>query len=381
MRLSDRGRLSLLLITVFLTGCGSLIGEHGVFRDKREDYVKTNESGSLNIPKTLNAREMVEYMNVPQIAASKAANSTFYKDRPPRAPQQLSGAHEEIYRLENSSDGVVLHAGQTLESVWTCVESYWEDLGVQLSLSNITAATMDTGWLIVPEKEEVKKSKHSAKLAGLLEGADSDRLQRFRLVFKRGSSMQQVSIFAKNANKDAQEQTDKQVINWDQISSEDSHLEGRLLNQLMIYLAQCSFGDRNIAVSNKDDTETNKIISQIKSSTVSGLTVPLLEVNLEFSQAWEKVLEAMVDAGMEVSDKDRSSGLFFVETDSISTLANEIDEESSSSEESLAPAYRLKLVAATDGKKTDVMLMSGAEPAPESVTSIVLEKLKNALEK
>jgi len=294
-------RRSMLLIIVCATmiaGCGWMSDDKGFFVDRTNDYLKAQEKSPLVVPDDLSSTAIQNEMSIPNI--SSAQRHVNLEGGAPRPEAIYAREESEGVKIQKLGDQRWLLIPQAPAVVWPKVKQFFADNGVAIALEQPESGRIDTEWLTVSNKaakDVVRLSIIDGKeSAGLTTGRD-----RIRVLIEPGIRDRSTEIHLRYEN-------DSKTMPLDAMptQSDIAEVESQLLNELGGYIAanvadaSISYVARNISTQSKADLQRD------------ASDLPVLRLNLDFERAWATVNQALHEAKLDVTDVDRSAGVFYV---------------------------------------------------------------------
>ena len=294
-------RRSMLLIIVCATmiaGCGWMSDDKGFFVDRTNDYLKAQEKSPLVVPDDLSSAAIQNEMSIPNISSSQ--RHVNLEGGAPRPEAIYAREESEGVKIQKLGDQRWLLIPQAPAVVWPKVKQFFADNGVAIALEQPESGRIDTEWLTVSNKaakDVVRLSIIDGKeSAGLTTGRD-----RIRVLIEPGIRDRSTEIHLRYEN-------DSKTMPLDAMptQSDIAEVESQLLNELGGYIAanvadaSISYVARNISTQSKADLQRD------------ASDLPVLRLNLDFERAWATVNQALHEAKLDVTDVDRSAGVFYV---------------------------------------------------------------------
>jgi outer membrane protein assembly factor BamC len=282
-------RLSVLLVFVAsLPGCGFLMDDDGVFRDRSEDYKSAPELPVMQVPEGKDSQSLREIYVIPEIEEKLLLAGEFEVPRP--APL-VTGAGSEVVRIQklgNESWALVeLAPGQ----VWPQVRSFLGAAGMQVARVDARAGIIETNWLAIDDKP----------------------LQsRFRFRMEQGVQRNTCELHVLQMNQNTQYEV------WPK-RSDDLVQADDMLKAVAQYLADSADSSPVSMLAEQGLSAEGKISLQ---ESDEGFTYIRLE--LPFDRAWASVARALEKSAFDITDRDRSQGAYYA---TFVGLESEEDEE------------------------------------------------------
>lgn len=297
----------LFLASVILVGC-SAIG----LENKRVDYKSgANQAPNLEVPPDLTTPVVKNQHTVPGSEGKGVANfSDFVKDGQAVQVGSDIAVLPEVknIRLERNGTQRWLVVAGKIEGVWPLVKEFWQEQGFVIKSDNSGAGLIETDW--TERQAKVQRSGISKVLGNLFDKLHSSGLQdMYRTRFERSKDGSSFEIYISHRGMEEVLDVDKNGFKWRPRPS-DPEMEASMLQLLMIKL---SGGVDNQAQAGKTPQLSGAAAqpsSGVKLQEINGNKVIILDE--PFDKSWRKVGLALDQAGIDVQDKDRVSGIYFV---------------------------------------------------------------------
>lgn len=257
------------------SGCGYIVGDKGVFRDRSEDYKKAPQTPPITIPEGMESVPLNEIYVIPPVQDKFLSQGEFEVPR----PVPLAGGGPEVVRIQKLGDASWALIGVAPGQVWPQVRNFMAASGMQVAHADAQAGILETNWLTV-------------------EGQPGSSRFQFRIEqgVQRGTSELYVLQMRQVPN----------PTGWP-TKSDDPAQAADMLQAIAQFLA--------------DSAETSPV-SMIAEQGISAggkitmLTSPegynYLQLELPYDRAWASLGRALEKATFEITDLDRSSGIYYV---------------------------------------------------------------------
>lgn len=265
----------LVACALSLSGCSWMFGDEGMFRDRSEDYKSAPALPPIDVPGEEQTREMHEIYAIPEIEEKLIPEGEFEVPRP--APL-VAGEGSDVVRIQKLGDQSWALIGVPPGQVWPQVRSFLAASNIPVARVDARAGLMETGWL-------------------QLEGRPLKSRFRFRMEqgVQRGTS----ELHILHQNQSAEER------DWPP-ASDDSQLAADMLQTVAQFLVDSADTAPVSMIAEQGIRSSGKISLQ---EAPEGYTYIRLE--LPFDRAWASLGRALQQSHFEVTDRDRSNGLYF----------------------------------------------------------------------
>ena len=290
---------ALIACATWLSSCGWMNDDKGFFVDRSNDYLKAKERPPLVIPDDLSSTAIQSTNPVPELASSR--HHVNFERGAPRPETIYAREESEGVKIQKLGDQRWLLIPQPPVVVWPKVKQFFADNGVAIAAEQPESGRLDTEWLSISTtaardviRLAISDGKHEA---GITTGRD-----RIRVLVEQGIRDRSSEIHLRYEN-------DSKAMPYEEVMPAQSDLatvESQLLNDLGAYIAAnvadatISFAARNISTQSKADLQRD------------ANDQPVLRLNLDFDRAWATVNQALTEAKLEVTDVNRTAGVFYV---------------------------------------------------------------------
>lgn len=289
------------LVLLSLAGCGEL-----GLSNKRIDYKAGAEQvPSLEVPPDLTMPTGDSRYQVTQADDQTVETYSDYTKRGGGVPGAVATVLPEVkgVRLEREGTQRWLVVNDKAENVWPVVKAFWQANNLPIVTEDAAAGVMETEWVENRAKiplDFIRKALGKA-FDDLYSSGERDQ---YRTRLERGSDGMTTSIYITHRGKEEVMDKDKITSKW-QDRPNDPELETIMLQKLMVH-----FG------SSEDQAASALAASgaagAAATSGAASLRDGIIVVEDRFDRVWRKVGLAIEDAGLEVEDRDRVKGIYFL---------------------------------------------------------------------
>jgi len=258
-----------------LNGCGFLMGDEGIFRDRSQDYKSAPELPVLSVPEGMSDAALREIYVVPQVDTGVVLKGDFVVPRP--APL-VDSAGRDVVRIQTLGDKSWALVGLAPGQVWPQVRSFLTAAGMQVARADARAGIIDSTWLT-------------------LEGKPMASRFRFRMEqgVQRGTS--ELHVLQMNQAGD--------VDSWP-ANSDDPAQAQEMLRAVAQYLADSADSSPVSMVAEQGISSSGRISMQEAPEGYS-----YIRLELPYDRAWASLGLALENASFELTDRNRSEGQYF----------------------------------------------------------------------
>ncbi|WP_235263532.1 outer membrane protein assembly factor BamC [Nitrincola sp. A-D6] len=141
--------LPFLAVVLVTTGCGSvknpIYGEHGIIRDRSQDYELAEAGQRLEIPAHIQARETRDQLVVPNVGST--ATRIEGRFRAPRPEFFYVDPGSDLVNLQRLDGERVIMVDEPIADVWTKVIDFWDYNGVRVARTDPRQGVIETDWI------------------------------------------------------------------------------------------------------------------------------------------------------------------------------------------------------------------------------------------
>ena len=332
-------KLALPLVLVSLcTACGYLFGDEGVFRDKSNDYKKSREVPALRVPEGESSAALGEMYPIPPVTDNILLAGKFEVPQP--APLD-TGSEDEQVKIQTLGEESWALVNSAPGQLWPQVRAFLSASQIPLARVDASAGVIETGWVT-------------------LEGEPMASRFQFRIDqgVQRGTSELHVLQMSQVGDVDS----------WPATSNSPSQ-ESDMLRALAQYVANSTDSTPVSMVADQAISAEGKIA--IQEGPDEDIYILL---SLPYDRAWASVGRAIEESNFEITDRDRSTGKYYVRflgTDS-GEEAGWFDWLLGSDEDPMTNQVFVVSVESLDAK--DVAIRIEQQEAPEGTETVTMER-------
>jgi outer membrane protein assembly factor BamC len=258
------------------TGCGSIFGDEGVFRDRSQDYKKAPQTPPVTVPAGMESAPLRDIYVIPPLEDNFLAQGKF---EVPRPVPLSSGTGQDVVRIQKLGDESWILIGVAPGQVWPQVRNFMSASGMQIARADARAGIMESNWLTV-------------------EGQSLTSRFQFRMEqgVQRGTSELHVLQMTQGGSSNA----------WPR-KSDDPAQAAEMQQAIAQFLADSADSAPVSMIAEQGISAGGKISLQEAPEGYS-----YLRLELPFDRAWASVGRALEKSSFEITDKDRSSGVYYV---------------------------------------------------------------------
>ncbi|MET4693797.1 outer membrane protein assembly factor BamC [Endozoicomonas lisbonensis] len=310
MRSRSMKTLPVVAVALMLAGCANPFGRDGYFRDKSGDYTQARVSEPLQLPEDLtNTRPMGDSLVIPPITADHS--NLEQRFQAPRPDQRLQHSEGDTYSIQRDGGEQWLLAAKSPSETWPRVMSFLEENDIPVLSRNAKQGYLETDWVDLGLDKE---RGFIYRTVGRWVGAeDAEPLEdRFRIEIRQGVTAGTTEVHLQHKGRPKADEGDEpapEPADWDNMEQRSQRMDNGTLNELMLFL-----------VRDEDDSSVSLLAqnldlgNQVEIVDINGNPTMTIE-RLSFARAWAAIDQALVKAGLEVTDKNRSGGLFYILAD------------------------------------------------------------------
>ncbi len=269
--------LRTLMFSAFflMPGCGWLLGDDGVFRDKSGDYKNTPEFDVMKVPSGKDSYNFSENYPVAKVSDSLAS---FSDSGAPRPMPMTANAAEDVVRIQKLADEQWALIEASPGKLWPKVRAFLIVANLPLNRIDARSGIMETDWLEIQ---------------------DEKLLSRFRFRIDRGVQKESSELHILQMNQ-------SNVSNWP-TKSYDFEQETQMLKDIAQYIANSNETDSVSMIADSSISSAGRINLQEDSNGRF-----FLSLKLPFNRSWASLERALERSLFEITDRNRSEGTYYV---------------------------------------------------------------------
>lgn len=268
-------------LCVLVSGCGSMFGEDGYFRDRGDDYLRSEAIEPLQYPEGVKTERVQAIYGIPEISNEDDFDSAEEFEVP--RPQSLSAnLLEETVKIQKLAGRRWILVNVPPSEVWPQLRSFLAQNNLDVVYADTNNGVLETSW--IQFKDDLSKK------------------DKFRLQIDQGVQPDTSEIHITHMNIDSSIPAAGQV-NWP-MSSMNPEREGILLDELAATLASDMSGSTSMLAQNIGST------SKVNLAQDAG--EPILKMQLEFKRAWATLGYSANQEGYTTFDDDIAVGMYYV---------------------------------------------------------------------
>lgn len=274
-----------LLPEVRVPGMDRIVGDEGIFRDRKEEYLEARTIPRTEIPADMDSYIIDDLLVIPEVGDNTAPPLP----DPPR-PLPLEGRSEREVVIQRMGESSWIIADASPSQVWPRVRDYWRQKGIPIASEDPASGHMETGWFTLEGNALTQD-----RIRATVETGFQNNSAEIRLLHQATP----------------QAMTDLTLLNWPQ-ESMDSDLAYDLTLDMSQYLADvadlyqastASFLAANLSGAGKASL----------SETSAGN--PVLTLQAGFDRSWAAVRRVLSNSGVTILREDSALGLIDVSFD------------------------------------------------------------------
>jgi outer membrane protein assembly factor BamC len=320
-------RIGIVGVALVLLASCSVLGADG----KRIDYgAAAAQARTLEVPPDLTVPGTDERYKMPQ---GDGGTVTTYSDYSKGGAVQGAGAHAVLplvpgVLLERNVAQRWLRISDKPENVWPVVKAFWIENGLTIKSEEPAAGVMETDWVENRAKlpqADLSNDKANAFDDGVYSTGERDQ---YRTRLERGKDSASTEVYITHRGMEEVYSNDKKVPRW-QARGNDPEKEAIMLQRLMVRFGS-SEAQAASAVSASAVAAGNALpvagAAAASGAVAISITEPagtatlrevsagnvIIVMNDPFDRAWRKVGLAIGSSGLEVEDKNRDKGIYYL---------------------------------------------------------------------
>ena len=215
--------IACLLVAGSMAGCSAtgraigkvpvvnrLVGEEGIIRDRRDEYLEADIIPRLDIPESMDNYIIDDLYLIPEVSGSIYTEN----GRVPR-PREMEGNTGRDVVIQRIGDESWIVAGASPSQIWPRVKDYWLSNRISLAYENPTTGVMESVWFSIGDEVSTR--------------------ERIRVSIQNGfqNNSSEIRVLHMDAPRDMPGTVNEPFPE----TSDDPEVEGEILQQISQYLA------------------------------------------------------------------------------------------------------------------------------------------------
>ncbi|MFF7709470.1 outer membrane protein assembly factor BamC [Pseudomonas sp. NPDC007930] len=291
------GLSALAVIISGTSGCSWLMGEHGYFRDRGNDYLDARQTAPMEVPTDVqNSKRLDPLLPIPRnVADSQADKQRFEVPRP--QPLQVA-AETSDFTLQRSAGSSWILAQHPPAEAWPLAHQFFEDNGFRIVDDKATTGEFSTAWQPLGELSGALADHLRATAPG------SDIEARVHVRIEPGVARNSSEIYLTSAQRPAGSSADVAF----PTRPTGNGMDATLVDQMLASLTRGAEKGGSISMLAARDYDAPSRVSLSE----DGSGNPVLTVGTDLDRAWTSVGRALDHGQWRVEDVNRSLGLYYI---------------------------------------------------------------------
>ena len=282
-----------------LSGCGSLFGKEGIFRDRGDDYLKAEATTPIKLPEGNEGERIGQLFVIPKIPDAGAPMPEEFTVPRPASSDRVTEQADEI-KIQKLGDRRWIDINNPPGEVWPGVRSFLTERGMGVAEQNPIAGTIDTVWLSLKDDKT---------------GANTPGKDRYQIRLEPGLRVNTTEIHVLQMSASDVEAADRRT-SWPAVSVHPDR-EAWMIKELATFLA-------------KDKAPLGSMLAQSIGSKENRVQLidypePNLTMRIDYARAWASVGGSLNRDGFHVDTASREQGQWQVSYSAV--IASEDDDE------------------------------------------------------
>ncbi|QEW08590.1 outer membrane protein assembly factor BamC [Nitrincola iocasae] len=297
--------LPLMAVVLVLTGCGSVknpvYGEHGIIRDRSQDYELAEAGQRLEIPANIQARETREQLVVPDVGTT--ATRIQGRFRAPRPEFFYADPGSDLVNLQRLDGERIIMVDEPIADVWTKVIDFWDYNGVRVARTDPRQGVIETDWIRTEGEDYNIVDRWMRRLT--LQTIDGPAENKLRVTVRPDpDNYERTSIRMKHVQYPSGQEPE--MVNWDR-GVPDISYQSDMMFEMLRYFSRASEPTtaRTLLAMEQQRAGRAELGRDSRGN-------PALRVNAPADRAWGLIDAAFDKAELDVGTRDQQAGIFYM---------------------------------------------------------------------
>lgn len=276
-------RVFLLVAFAAVTGCSSIFGQEGYFRDRGDDYLKADVIAPMQLPDGVSSDRISQLYAIPA-SQSNSFDELVEFDVP--RPQPLSdNAFTDKVKIQKVAGNRWILINAAPAEVWPKVRQFLSVNRLEVVFTDATNGVIETGWLQFKSDDQNK--------------------DKYRLQIEQGVQPGSSEVHVLHMSISQKVPGNGQV-NWPK-QSINAEREAWMLDELASTLASDTTTGQSASLLAQTIGVSDKVELLVEDKE------PLLRLDLDYTRAWATVGYAVRKEGFTLWDQDDVVGVYHVD--------------------------------------------------------------------
>lgn len=345
-------------------GMNRLVGDEGVFRDRKADYLEAESIPRIQVPPGFDTYVIDDLLVIPDLAGN---DSTAFVDTP--RPRPLEGRSSREVVIQRMDERSWIIADVSPSQIWPRIRDYWRQKGVPLDEELPSQGVMETGWFVLDGNVLTK--------------------EKFRVDVEPGFQDNSAEVRLTHVSA-PQAAPAMDAVNWPE-QSMDQELSFEFLREMSQFLADVG----NLYQASTVSFQARSLSSTGKASLV---TTPsgnaMLRLRADYDRSWAALRRALTRNNIHIVHEDAELGVFDLAFDPDMLTDEEEEEEGPGFFTRLitlngafggkdeAVSYRIRLQLLGTGEVVEILAVPFEEnrsAAADDAVSSLMQFLRNTI--
>ncbi len=265
--------------TLTMSGCETLFGRDGYFRDRGDDYLKAEPIAPVVLPSGVKSESIGQLFVIPPIADPNAPMPEEFEVPKPADAGAVAAQRNEV-KIQKLGERSWISVNAAPSAVWPRLRAFLSERGLNLSVMDPAMGILETDWLSIKE--------------------DPSSKDRYRLRLEQGlrSNTTEVHVLQMTVS---QAVPGNGQINWP-AQSVNPQREAWMVNELAAHLARESTAQASMLAQAIGSSDRKVELVSAEGSE------PYLALHLDYARAWASVAAAANQQGFHVENSTREQG-------------------------------------------------------------------------
>jgi outer membrane protein assembly factor BamC len=307
-------------VLLLLIGCDSMNSVNDTFSGRKVDYEKHSRSiENLEIPPQLLSAEINENLAVPVLADKSDSLASENQINSAQLPlsQQVLPEQKDIELIKTENIRYLLIKGSK-EQTWNKMREFWLSRGMLIKRETPSTGILETEW--AENRADIPQGFIRNAIGKVLDGLYSAGTRdKYRVRIEDSDTEAYSELYITHYGmKEVLDGSESERAVW-VLRPRDPELEAEMLGSMMVYFGVEELKAKSLLAKKAKQREDKATLVR------SGDGESLLIVKETFPRAWRRTGSALDRINFIVEDRDRSSGIYYVQ------YADPLKEETSNS--------------------------------------------------
>lgn len=296
---------ALVAATAVLSGCSMIeknpiYGEHGLIKDRNQEYEKARVSKPLVVPEHVQQKDTADQLVIP--SAGQTAYARTEKFEVPRPEFFYADTGSESVNLKKVGDMKVIVVDEPIASVWEKTLDFMQFNGMAIANADARTGTIESDWILVDGPEFSFVDRWVKRLT--FQDIPGGTRNKFQISLRPDPhDYQRTAIEMRHAQ--FPKKAEIAAIDW-QAQSQDVGYQSDVMFEMLRYMSKATAKPTERSLLALQSQRARPLLGRDSRGN------PVMKIEAPIDQSWALLNQAVDRAGLDVGTRDQSTGMMYM---------------------------------------------------------------------